>query len=125
MKHVSAIFLLSIGMCGCHDSANIVAPSNETVLVTFISGFTGDSIITKCDTLTLPALRVYSDSVRIGGTSGWEISVREGFHHLTINLPELKISQDTMFTVFKPNVTEIDVSLDRTKRLVGFQIYSY
>ena len=125
MKDVSVIFLLLIGVCGCRDSANIVAPSNQIVIVTFISGFTGDSIITKCDTLTLPGVRTYSDSVFIGGISGWEINVLEGFHHLTIDLPELKISQDTMFTVFKPNTTEIDVSLDRTKRLIGFRINSY
>ena len=118
---LSSVFILS----GCKDDSSIVysAPPYSNVIVTFSTGFRGDSTILISDNRIVAQGRGFSDSVGVSG--GWNLVVATGQHVFELQLPEMDISAKTPYPVSAGVSTRIDAHFNRVERKISYEIYFY
>ena len=124
MKALSFLILLII-LAGCKENETTVqTPKNQykySVNVIFQSGFQSDSVIVKADTDVVFLGIAKSDSIH-GFPNGCVFNPTKEFHTLSVEIPMMHITNDTVVFIQTDAGTRIDAHLDRQMRKMTFDI---
>ena len=112
-------------LSGCKDDSSVVysAPPVSNVIVSFTTGFMGDSTILISDNRIVAQGRGFSEGVGLPG--GWNLVVATGQHLFELKLPETGISAKTPYPVSAGVSTRIDAHFNRIERKITYEIYFY
>src|SRR5450756_212928 len=123
MKKTIGVVLLVITLSGCKGEAPTVFSATPvgSLILSYTSGFKGDSIILFSDRALLLRDKGFSDS--IGVSNGWLLTVPVGQHLLEMWLPQENVRAQTSFPASQGMTTTIDAHYDRNQKKITFDIY--